>query len=178
MLGHCENEKGFSCGEANMVLTDCYDKKYLFSFTTQPDSEDLATTIDKLATQLVFLFTRSKEVTQWDIVALAVICDHSSVTVNNSAGVSGTFIGNASSPVLISALNTFKTTPYNGNQLFVTSRLVTNDLLLLNVIVNLLDNPGGNVVATLTTSGYFQILNCGKNLCIDFLTVNVASRIL
>jgi hypothetical protein len=171
-------ESGFSYGEVGLVVKDECGDKYNVRLLTEPDPELLALTANQLAQQLLVLFSRKLVVTKDDVLALNVLCSYSSVTVNNPLGISGTFIGqDATSDAIASALNSFKNSNYNGNQFSVTSRLRADDILLFNVVINLLQSPTGPVLGSITFSGEYQIIECGAKLCVDFLTVHVASNI-
>jgi len=166
-------EKEFASGEACLVLTDECGSKYSFRLQTYPETDVLTTTIDKLVQQLVTLFTRTMPVTLQDIINLNIICPYSSLTaIDRNFGeteTSGVFIGDSALEALREIFNLFQTVPREFNSYEVTSRIISSDVIMLNVVLNLLDAER-RVLATLTLSGQFHILDCGTKLCVDSLS--------
>jgi hypothetical protein len=173
----CEKEGDeLSHGEGYLLLKDECGDKYRFHLMTSPDPEILAETIDKLSLQLRTLFLRGMDVTVQDVNNLNIICPWSSVTAlpNGLPLPSGVSIGDDSLTVLAGYLNFLKNTVFTNSTISVTSRLMTEDILLLNIVLIVKQNEGFTTTV-LTFSGQYHVVDCGKALCVDFLTVNLTS---
>lgn len=168
----------FVCGKASLVLKDDCDLKYKIPLMTDPDEALITKTILCYTSQLKTLFTRPAPITVQDILNLRVTCPNSAFTFLSSGGfaLNGLYIGDESAQFFADAFNASKVV-LMGNQttLSVTTRLISGDVLLLNVVLKQLSQMN-ELISSLTISGYYHVLNCGGELSVDTATVFTVPR--
>lgn len=178
-----EQKSKYCCGEGYLLLEDETGSHFRFRLVSEPNPQTLTETVENIIREIRSWFQRPTPVSIVEVSSLGILCANSAVTVlasNTASGLQqGVFIGNSALPALSAIFNAFKTRPFLHVQP-LSSRLLTGDLLLLNIVLGITEHagepgPDNPVLASLTLSGQYHIVGCGAQLCIDTLTAYLNS---